>query len=47
VRAKDECFTVAAAWTFSNKAYSTHARLVYYQKIPGFQQLGDLMEDEV
>jgi hypothetical protein len=47
VGAKDECFSVAAAWTFSNKAYGTHARLVYDQKISGFQELGDLVEDEV
>jgi hypothetical protein len=47
VRAEDKGFTVAAAWTFSNKAYSTNPRFVNDQKISWSQELGYLMKDEM
>lgn len=40
-------FPVTSAWAFPDKAYSTHTCFIDDQEVSGFQELGDLVKDDV
>ena len=47
VRTQHKCFTVTAAGTFPDKANSTHARFIDDQEVSRFQEVCDLVKDDV
>jgi hypothetical protein len=47
VRAQHKRFPVTAAGTFPDEAYSTHARFIDDQKVSWFQEVSDLVKDDV
>ena len=44
---KNKRFPVAAAGTFPDKAHSTHTGFIDDQEVSGFQEICDLVEDDV
>jgi hypothetical protein len=47
VRPQHKCFPVTAARTFPDKPHSTHARFIDDQEVSRFQEVCDLVKDDV